>query len=185
MERDDEASSKDLRLLLQKEGVGFSLTSTSRHVIFATIFTPCVADQCANTRWSTPSWSTVGQPTTDRCRSVFYEKHCVYSTYVCRCVYILDYGGFPHSARSRVANVSFSYVHFHTLSKPEISVAIQVGAKIVVTAKVNDEWLEGLCGAKKGRFPSSFVDRVPDNLPAAAKEESKKPEPKPEPAKKV
>ena len=40
-----------------------------------------------------------------------------------------------------------------------------------MTAKVNDKWLEGLCGAK-GRFPCSFVDRVPDNLPAAAKEES-------------
>ena len=51
MERDDEASLEDLRLLLQKERVVFSITSTSRHVIFATIFTPRVVSQKAvNTR---------------------------------------------------------------------------------------------------------------------------------------
>ena len=51
MERDDEASLEDLRLLLQKERVVFSITSTSRHVLFATIFTPRVVGQKAvNTR---------------------------------------------------------------------------------------------------------------------------------------
>ena len=71
MERDDEASLEDLRLLLQKERVVFSITSTSHHVIFATIFTPRVVGQKAvNTGWSTVSQrsvsgrSAVGQPMT-------------------------------------------------------------------------------------------------------------------------
>ena len=51
MEWDDEALLEDLRLLLQKEGVVILLTSTSRQVIFATIFPPRVAGQKAvNTR---------------------------------------------------------------------------------------------------------------------------------------
>ena len=44
-----------------------------------------------------------------------------------------------------------------------------------MTTKVNDKWLEGLCDAKD-RFAPSFVDRVPDSLPAAAKEKSKRQE---------
>ena len=47
MERDDEASLE----------VVFSITSTSRHVIFATIFTPHVVGQ----KGSTPGRSTVSQ----------------------------------------------------------------------------------------------------------------------------
>ena len=47
------ASLEDLRLLLQKEGVVFSLTSTSCHMIFATIFTPRIAGQKAVNRQST------------------------------------------------------------------------------------------------------------------------------------
>ena len=72
MEREDEASLEDLRLLLQKERVVFSITSTSRHVIFATIFTPRVVGQKAvNTR------SVSGQSTDDRLTSFsfFYEKY--------------------------------------------------------------------------------------------------------------
>ena len=61
MERDDEASLEDLRLLLQKERVVFSITSTSRHVIFATIFTPCVVGQKAVNTRSVNGQSAVGQ----------------------------------------------------------------------------------------------------------------------------
>ena len=58
MERDDEASLEDLRLLLQKERVVFSITSTSCHVIFAAIFTPRVVGQKAvNTRSAVGQWS--------------------------------------------------------------------------------------------------------------------------------
>ena len=66
MERDDEASLEDLRLLLQKERVVFSITSTSRHVIFATIFTPgLVGQQAVNTR-SVSGQSAVGQQSVNR-----------------------------------------------------------------------------------------------------------------------
>ena len=70
MEQDDEASLKDFRLLLQKERV-FLLTSTSRPVIFATIFTPRVVGQkVVNTR-SVNGQSVFSQPMTARSRSVF------------------------------------------------------------------------------------------------------------------
>ena len=71
MERDDEASLEDLRLLLQKERVVFSITSTSRHVIFATIFTPHVVGQKAVNTRSINGQSAAGQPMTARRRSVF------------------------------------------------------------------------------------------------------------------
>ena len=82
MEQDDEASLEDLRLLLQKERVVFSITSTSRHVIFATIFTPRVVGQRRSTpgrsmvsQQSVSGRSAVGQPMTAQRRSVFYEKY--------------------------------------------------------------------------------------------------------------
>ena len=31
--------------------------------------------------------------------------------------------------------------------------------------KVNDEWLYGECGGRKGQFPVPFVDHMPANLP--------------------
>ena len=77
-----------LWLLLQKERIVFSLSSTSCHVIFATIFTPSIASQHTITRWSTPNRSAVSQPTTARHCSVFYEKYC---TPVCTCVHIWMY----------------------------------------------------------------------------------------------
>ena len=61
MERDDEASLEDLRLLLQKERVVFSITSTLRHVIFATIFTPRVVGQHPVGQQSVSGQSAVGQ----------------------------------------------------------------------------------------------------------------------------
>ena len=66
MEQDDEASLEDLRLSLQKERVVFSITSTSRHVIFATIFTPrLVSQKAVNTR-SVSGQSAVGQQSVNR-----------------------------------------------------------------------------------------------------------------------
>ena len=70
MERDDEASLEDLRLLLQKERVVFSITSMSRHVIFATIFTPRVSrskgGQHPVGQWSVSGQSAVGQRSVNR-----------------------------------------------------------------------------------------------------------------------
>ena len=58
---DDETLLEDVRLLLQKERVIFSLTSMSRHGIFATICTPCVVSQKAGNIWSVNGWSAVSQ----------------------------------------------------------------------------------------------------------------------------
>ena len=44
---------------------------------------------------------------------------------------------------------------------------IQEGDKIMVTAQVGVEWLEGELNGKKGRFPANFVDRTPLGLPQA------------------
>ncbi|PSN37997.1 hypothetical protein C0J52_13518 [Blattella germanica] len=41
----------------------------------------------------------------------------------------------------------------------------QEGATIYVTSKINDDWLFGECDGRRGQFPSSFVDRIPSNLP--------------------
>jgi hypothetical protein len=65
----------------------------------------------------------------------------------------------------------------------EGELTFKTGAKIVVTAKVTDEWLEGTCGVQKGRFPSDFVDRVPDNLPTAVAQQPKSPQPQTQPKK--
>ena len=61
MERDDETSLEDLRLLLQKERVIFLITSMSCHVIFATIYTPRVVSQKAVNTRSVNGQSAVGQ----------------------------------------------------------------------------------------------------------------------------
>ena len=66
MEQDDEASLEDLRLLLQKERVVFSITSTSRHMIFATIFTLRVVGQKAVNTRSVNGRSAVGQLSVNR-----------------------------------------------------------------------------------------------------------------------
>ena len=66
MKRDNEASLEDLQLLLPKERVVFAITSTSHHVIFATIFTPRVACQKAVNTWSVSSQSAVGQQSVNR-----------------------------------------------------------------------------------------------------------------------
>ena len=66
MEWDDEASLEDLQILLQKEGLVFSLTSMSHHVIFATILTPHIACQKAVNTRLVNGWSAVGQPTVNR-----------------------------------------------------------------------------------------------------------------------
>ncbi|XP_071495159.1 uncharacterized protein [Diadema antillarum] len=46
--------------------------------------------------------------------------------------------------------------------------SLKEGDKVRVTAQVGSEWLEGEVNGKKGRFPASFVDRVPTGLPQAA-----------------
>ena len=82
MEWNDEASLEDFWLLLQKEGVVISLAFSSCHVIFTTIFTPCVASQCANTKQSTDGQRTVNRRSpNDRLTlfSFFYEKYYVHS----------------------------------------------------------------------------------------------------------
>ena len=73
MERDDEALLEDLWLLLQKERVVFSITSMSRHVIFATIFTPRVVGQkVVNTR------SVSGRSTNDIIQFFMKSTVCTY-----------------------------------------------------------------------------------------------------------
>nr|CAD7405043.1 unnamed protein product [Timema cristinae] len=39
------------------------------------------------------------------------------------------------------------------------------GAAISVLNRVNGDWLYGEYNGKKGQFPASFVDHVPENLP--------------------
>ena len=41
----------------------------------------------------------------------------------------------------------------------------QRGDTITVQYKVNDEWLYGECGGRKGQFPVPFVDHMPADLP--------------------
>ena len=72
-------------LLLQKERVVFSITSTSRHVIFTTIFTPREASKKAVNTRSVSGWSTDGQPMAVQRCSVFYEK----AVCVCACMCML------------------------------------------------------------------------------------------------
>ena len=43
--------------------------------------------------------------------------------------------------------------------------------------KVNDEWLYGECGGRKGQFPVPFVDHMPANLPMLPEEEPNKKDP--------
>ena len=84
MERDDDASLEDLRLLLQKERVVFSISFTSRHVIFATIFTPRVVSQKAVNGQSVVSQRSVScRSTDDRPMSFsFFMKSTVHVTIV-------------------------------------------------------------------------------------------------------
>ena len=76
---DDVASLEDLRLLLQKERVVFSITSMSLHVIFATIFTPCVVIQKAVNTRLVKGWSKVSQPMTANVVLLFMKSTiCIY-----------------------------------------------------------------------------------------------------------
>ncbi len=45
---------------------------------------------------------------------------------------------------------------------------LQIGNKIRVISQVSDDWLFGELDDRRGNFPSSFVDRVPPNLPRHA-----------------
>ncbi|XP_070553885.1 SH3 domain-containing protein 19-like isoform X2 [Ptychodera flava] len=46
----------------------------------------------------------------------------------------------------------------------------KTGDKIKVTNQVNADWLVGEMYGKSGRFPSNFIDRVPNNLPPVAED---------------
>ena len=43
--------------------------------------------------------------------------------------------------------------------------SFQTGDKIIVTSRVDADWVVGELYGKKGMFPTSFVDKVPENLP--------------------
>ena len=49
---------------------------------------------------------------------------------------------------------------------------LQTGDKINVTSRVDADWVVGELRGKKGMFPSSFVDSVPENLPQDSQEQN-------------
>lgn len=53
-----------------------------------------------------------------------------------------------------------------------VRLAAQVGDKIKVVSRVNAEWVTGELRGAKGIFPADFVDRLPEGLPEASKEET-------------
>ena len=49
----------------------------------------------------------------------------------------------------------------------------QIGDKVKVVSRVDADWVVGELRGKKGMFPASFVDKVPDNLPQDSGGDSK------------
>ena len=56
--------------------------------------------------------------------------------------------------------------------------SFQVGDKIEVLSQISEDWLYGQLGSEAGQFPTTFVDRVPHNLPKYEAEEKKEAKPK-------
>ena len=45
-------------------------------------------------------------------------------------------------------------------------ISFQTGDEIKVTSQVDADWVVGELRGKKGMFPTSFVDKVPEDLPS-------------------
>eukprot|EP00058_Branchiostoma_floridae_P026034 XP_002611524.1 hypothetical protein BRAFLDRAFT_63839 [Branchiostoma floridae] len=71
------------------------------------------------------------------------------------------------SADGAVVNVLYD---FEGESSDELSV--KAGRKLKVLSLVSADWLLGEVDGRQGRFPASFVDHIPSNVPAAPAEPS-------------
>ena len=58
-------------------------------------------------------------------------------------------------------------MHLSLISLWASQLLVQAGERVRVTARVNEEWVEGETedGGQRGMFPVSFVDRVAPDLP--------------------